>query len=411
MLLRGPGRRRSPRPPWARPCEDVDARRPPVIADAGYGEYFIHRTGHGIGVEAHEDPYIVEGNTAPLVAGHAFSIEPGIYIPGRWGARLEDIVVATADGPARSTRSTTASSSSTPERGDRRPMAFDGATFLLQWATGGLLFLWVTTRRREVGLGYGWLMRGIYAPDGRRRAPTSASASSTRCRSATSRRSAWRSPRSVALAVSIVRRKAPACPGSGELAEAPLGPGGGHDRHRPRRRPSTTTTAAGVPARRSTWSPRSSARVGIVGSAASTRSTRRWLAVARLLVGAAFLGAVTDAMLLGHWYLVQPGLAAGAAARAGPLDRGALGARGAAAAGAVGMVSVLNGTIDDGYGGLLGWFWLACAVTTGRPAGRHPAGPEGAGVLGGHGRHRPALPGHPHRLRHRPRRPRPALGH
>ena len=65
----------------------------------GYGEYFIHRTGHGIGMEAHEDPYMVEGNSRPLEAGHAFSVEPGIYVPGKWGMRLEDIVVATADGP------------------------------------------------------------------------------------------------------------------------------------------------------------------------------------------------------------------------------------------------------------------------------------------------------------------------
>jgi len=81
------------------PCEDVDRAARAIIADAGYGEYFVHRTGHGIGMEEHEDPYIVEGNTRPLTAGHAFSIEPGIYIPGRWGMRLEDIVVATPDGP------------------------------------------------------------------------------------------------------------------------------------------------------------------------------------------------------------------------------------------------------------------------------------------------------------------------
>jgi Xaa-Pro aminopeptidase len=81
------------------PCEEVDAVGRRVIAEHGYGEYFIHRTGHGIGVEAHEDPYIVAGNTTRLVPGHAFSIEPGIYIPGRWGARLEDIVVASAAGP------------------------------------------------------------------------------------------------------------------------------------------------------------------------------------------------------------------------------------------------------------------------------------------------------------------------
>ncbi len=80
------------------PCEEVDRAARSVITDAGYGEYFVHRTGHGIGVEAHEDPYIVEGNSTALVEGHAFSIEPGIYIPDRWGARLEDIVVAAEGG-------------------------------------------------------------------------------------------------------------------------------------------------------------------------------------------------------------------------------------------------------------------------------------------------------------------------
>jgi Xaa-Pro aminopeptidase len=72
-----------------------------VIADAGYGECFVHRTGHGIGAEAHEDPYVVAGNTLPLAPGHAFSVEPGIYVPGRFGLRLEDIVVAGDDGPER----------------------------------------------------------------------------------------------------------------------------------------------------------------------------------------------------------------------------------------------------------------------------------------------------------------------
>ncbi|MGA9275451.1 M24 family metallopeptidase [Ilumatobacter sp.] len=81
------------------PCEDVDRATRRVIADAGYGEFFIHRTGHGIGLEEHEDPYIVEGNDLPLDVGHAFSIEPGIYVPGKWGMRLEDIAVATVDGP------------------------------------------------------------------------------------------------------------------------------------------------------------------------------------------------------------------------------------------------------------------------------------------------------------------------
>ena len=62
------------------------------------GELFIHRTGHGIGIEEHEDPYIVAGNAQPLVPGHAFSVEPGIYLPGRFGMRLEDIVVVGDDG-------------------------------------------------------------------------------------------------------------------------------------------------------------------------------------------------------------------------------------------------------------------------------------------------------------------------
>jgi Xaa-Pro aminopeptidase len=83
------------------PCEAVDAAARTVIADAGYGDWFVHRTGHGIGTEAHEDPYVVAGNATPLVAGHAFSVEPGIYLPGRFGLRLEDIVVATDAGPER----------------------------------------------------------------------------------------------------------------------------------------------------------------------------------------------------------------------------------------------------------------------------------------------------------------------
>ena len=81
------------------PCQEVDRVARSIISAAGFGEYFVHRTGHGIGMEAHEDPYMVEGNDAPLAAGHAFSVEPGIYIEGHWGMRLEDIVVATDDGP------------------------------------------------------------------------------------------------------------------------------------------------------------------------------------------------------------------------------------------------------------------------------------------------------------------------
>ncbi|SDN72227.1 Xaa-Pro peptidase family protein [Geodermatophilus sp. DSM 45219] len=79
-------------------AEQVDAAAREVITAAGWGEYFIHRTGHGIGLDTHEAPYIVAGNELPLVAGMAFSVEPGIYLPGRCGARIEDIVVCTPDG-------------------------------------------------------------------------------------------------------------------------------------------------------------------------------------------------------------------------------------------------------------------------------------------------------------------------
>ena len=83
------------------PCADVDAAARRVIADAGFGDCFVHRVGHGIGTEAHEDPYMVAGNELPLAPGYAFSVEPGIYVAGRFGMRLEDIVVATTAGPRR----------------------------------------------------------------------------------------------------------------------------------------------------------------------------------------------------------------------------------------------------------------------------------------------------------------------
>ena len=80
-------------------CETVDATARRIIDAEGYGEAFFHRTGHGIGLEGHEDPYIIEGNRLPLDAGMAFSVEPGIYLVGEYGARIEDIVVCGPDGP------------------------------------------------------------------------------------------------------------------------------------------------------------------------------------------------------------------------------------------------------------------------------------------------------------------------
>ncbi|MER6405134.1 aminopeptidase P family protein [Streptomyces viridosporus] len=82
-------------------CQEVDRAARAVIADAGYGEYFIHRTGHGIGVTTHEPPYMIEGEERPLVPGMCFSVEPGVYLPGRFGVRIEDIVTVTGDGGRR----------------------------------------------------------------------------------------------------------------------------------------------------------------------------------------------------------------------------------------------------------------------------------------------------------------------
>lgn len=84
--------------PGVRAC-DVDAAARKVITDAGYGEYFVHRTGHGMGIDGHEPPYITATSETVLEEGMVFSIEPGIYLPGRFGIRLEDIVILRADGP------------------------------------------------------------------------------------------------------------------------------------------------------------------------------------------------------------------------------------------------------------------------------------------------------------------------
>jgi hypothetical protein len=266
----------------------------------------------------------------------------------------------------------------------------DAATVMLQWATGGLLFLWVTTRGRLVGLGYGWLMRGVYISIAvlglvlanaskvlfyRELAATGLIVSAT-----------------VALAVSILRKAAGV---SGQRALAA--------EKRARVEAMATAASTNVQSVETPEAEISSASMqmrdqfgrievdvekvlengpefppvidliapligvaGVVVAAIDAHGTAPvWLSIARFVAGAAFLGAVSDAMLLGHWYLVQPGLSRRPihelnnwVLRLWPVEVGLLLVP-------TGMFSALTGTVRDGWGGMLTWFWFACAITTG----------------------------------------------
>jgi hypothetical protein len=247
-------------------------------------------------------------------------------------------------------------------------MKLDGGVFLLQWATGGLLFTWVTTRRREVGLGYGWLLRVVFATfalagavllwaEGLHRpAQTVAFASAALTTIATV----------LVLGSAIARRKA-GVSGDTERREqrrarvsAMLDPG---DRDGP------LEPGAGDVSARAEFDPRLDLVAPLIGAAGLVAAAQFsggpvLLAAARLLVGAAFLGCVSDAMLLGHWYLVQPGLPRDAVKQLVALTAVLWPFEVAVMLWPTGMVQVLNGTVDDGWKGLLGWTWLACAVTT-----------------------------------------------
>ena len=237
-------------------------------------------------------------------------------------------------------------------------IGLDGATVLLQWAAGGLLFLWVTTRRREVGIGYGWLLRSVYGVMALGAFAVGVWLDPVPVREASSL--AVAAAAGVALAVSIVRRRA----------------GVAGERERIERRSARVATMTGIDRRADgpdpdaaefpPWLDLIAPLVGIpgLGAAGVGAGHPRAPGAGRGGVGAAFLGSISDAMLLGHWYLVQPGLARGPllelvrwTAIVWPFEVAAL-------LWPTGMGSVLNGTIDDGYGGTLGWFWVACAVTT-----------------------------------------------
>jgi len=241
----------------------------------------------------------------------------------------------------------------------RAVIRLDAATVLLQWAVGGLFFLWVTTRRREVSLGYGWLLRGTYLL-----LASGAVFTGVRYGQHVPVRDAASVGVALATAVALVvsvQRRAAGVSGERVVAEqrsARVAAMTGIDRNREER----ATDAAEFPPILDLAAP----AIGLIGLVAAgiAAGNPDLLSVARVVIGAAFLGAVTDAMLLGHWYLVQPGMP-----RAPLLEL----IRWLAATWPfevlvllwpIGMVSVINGSIDDGYNGILGWMWIACALST-----------------------------------------------
>jgi hypothetical protein len=237
-------------------------------------------------------------------------------------------------------------------------ITLDAATVLLQWAVGGLFFLWVTTRRREVGIGYGWTMRitfGLMAAGG---VVVGLVVDPVPVREAFGIGVVVAT--GVALVVSWQRRKAGV---AGQRTEeerrsARVAEMTGIDKDAQRFDRNVPEFPPGL----DLLAP----LLGLVALVAAgiDAGDPVLLALARTLVGALFLGAVSDAMLLGHWYLVQPGLARAPiielvrwTAILWPFELLVL-------LWPTGMLSVLSGTIDDGYGGMLGWYWVASTVAT-----------------------------------------------
>lgn len=197
-------------------------------------------------------------------------------------------------------------------------MSLDAATVMLQWSSGGLLFLWFTFRSGEISVGYAKLLRGVYAVIALIGAALGFSFGSN----------IGRETAAVALAVlaivSFAKRDA---------------------------RPDIYSAAVGF--------------VGVVLASLGTDHPDDALWLVRLVVGAVFLGAVSDAMLLGHWYLVQPGMPRKLLNQLTNVLLVVWPVEIIVFLIPTGMISVLNGTIDDGWNGVLGWFWLACASLTG----------------------------------------------
>ncbi len=241
---------------------------------------------------------------------------------------------------------------------------------MLQWATGGMLFCWFTTRHRIVGLGYGWLLRGTYFCFAVGALALGLAFGSDPIRETASAGVAIACL--VALVVSIVRKGAGV---TGQQAEFDrrserVAAMTGIDRQVASESGSDEGTAGTTPSSRGPefnpildLAPVAIGAVGLVAGAIDAGGNTT-VALLRTLIGAAFIGAISDAMLLGHWYLVQPGLPrrllnemVTALGWLWPLEVGALLLP-------TGMISVWLGTVDDGWGGLLGWMWGMCAVTT-----------------------------------------------
>jgi hypothetical protein len=240
----------------------------------------------------------------------------------------------------------------------------DGGVFLLQWATGGLLFAWVTTRRREVGLGYGWLLRAVYGSFAIGGAVVLAAEGLDR------------PARVIAFVAAVATAVATAVVLSSSVARRSAGVRGVDARREDRK----ARVRAMLPAIATGESDTSigDARefdpaldlvgptIGAIGLLVASQFSGGpiVLAAARLVVGAAFLGCVSDAMLLGHWYLVQPGLPRDAVKQLVRITAIVWPLEVAVMLWPTGMVQVLNGTVDDGWNGILGWTWAACALAT-----------------------------------------------
>lgn len=238
-------------------------------------------------------------------------------------------------------------------------ITLDVTTVLLQWSVGILMWLWVTTRRREVSLGYGWLLRGIAICLAILALATARIVGISWARDVLT--VVMAATTLVVLVVSVRRRRA-GVKGQRDLIEKRQARTfertgiertyDGPDRDAPEFPPALDLLGPAV-------------GIAVLIAAAVHAGGPLPLSIARTLIGAVFLGAITDAMLLGHWYLTQPGLGRGPIQQIINLTLYVWPIEVIVMLIPVGMISVLNGNIDDHYNGMMGWMWLACAITTG----------------------------------------------